>query len=298
MIVRSQPNLRDVLFAVRGSILPHVWRRLLLIAGISVIAVLAARGHPGIFARISAIPFTLVGIALSVFLSFRNSACYDRWWEARKLWGSLIVTCRSIARQVGLLDEEEKRVVAMGLCGFSAGLAARLRGTNEREAIKTWCGLDIASHRPNPTNDALNETGRHFLTLAAQNKISWDLYAVLERQLTQLSIVQGGCERIAATPVPFSYSLLLNRTAVIFCLMLPFALAGSLDWWTLVPVLLVGYTFFGLDALGHQLENPFADEPNGLPLLAMTRTVEREMLSLLGCTDLPAPVEPVDGVLR
>jgi putative membrane protein len=98
--------------------------------------------------------------------------------------------------------------------------------------------------------------------------------------------------------VPFAYSLLLHRTALIFCITLPFALAGSLDWWTLLPVLLVAYTFFGLDALGHQLEDPFGLEPNALPLYAMRRTVEREMLALLGCKEIPPPLEPRNSVLR
>jgi putative membrane protein len=110
--------------------------------------------------------------------------------------------------------------------------------------------------------------------------------------------VQGGCERIALTPVPFAYSLLLHRTALVFCLTLPFALAGSLDWWTLLPVLLVAYTFFGLDALGHQLEDPFGVEPNALPLDAMQRPVERELLSLLGYQELPDPIKPHRNVLR
>lgn len=85
---------------------------------------------------------------------------------------------------------------------------------------------------------------------------------------------------------------------MIFCITLPFALAGSLDWWTLLPVLLVAYTFFGLDALGHQLEDPFGLEPNALPLYAMRRTVEREMLALLGCKEIPPPLEPRNSVLR
>jgi putative membrane protein len=79
--------------------------------------------------------------------------------------------------------------------------------------------------------------------------------------------------------------------------MLPFALAGSLDWWTLLPVLLTAYTFFGLDALGHELEDPFGVEPNCLPLYAMKRTIERDMLSLLGEEDLPPPLEPHKSVL-
>jgi ion channel-forming bestrophin family protein len=110
--------------------------------------------------------------------------------------------------------------------------------------------------------------------------------------------VQGGCERIASTPGPFAYSLLLHRTALIFCVTLPFALAGSLGWWTLLPVLLVAYTFFGLDALGHQLEDPFGLEPNALPLDAMRRMIERELLALLGERDLPPPIEPHENVLK
>lgn len=74
MIVRSQPSFQDIIFTVHGSILPRIARRLAAIAIVSVIAILAAQAHPGIFARISTIPFTLIGIALSIFMSFRNNA--------------------------------------------------------------------------------------------------------------------------------------------------------------------------------------------------------------------------------
>lgn len=296
MITKRQPTFNDIVFAINGSILPRISRRLFTIAVVSIIAVLASSEHPGIFAKMSFIPFTLIGIALSVFMSFRNNACYARWWEGRELWGELIVACRSLARQVGLLGKDEREHVVRSLCAFTAGLAARLRGANEEAAISLW--LPVAKlGRPNPTNDVLQGLGRYLLDLQQQKKIDSILYSVLEVQLSQLAHVQGGCERILSTPVPFSYSLLLHRTALVFCLTLPFALAGSLGWWTLVPVLLVAYTFFGLDALGHQLEDPFSLEPNALPLYAMRRTVEREMLAILGHTDLPSPAEPQGHVL-
>jgi putative membrane protein len=298
MIVRSQPSFKDVLLTVHGSILPRIIGRLITIALVSVAAILAAQQHPGVFARISAIPFTLIGIALSVFMSFRNNACYARWWEGRKLWGDLIIACRSFSRQISTLDQEDRRFLLRSLCGFSAGLAARLRNADEPAAIKLWCDIGSASSGPNPTNAVLDQIGRYCLTLMHNGVIGPIHYSVLEGQLTQLSMVQGGCERIASTPVPFAYSLLLHRTALIFCITLPFALAGSLDWWTLLPVLLVAYTFFGLDALGHQLEDPFGLEPNALPLYAMRRTVEREMLALLGCKEIPPPLEPRNSVLR
>jgi putative membrane protein len=298
MIVRAQPSFKDVLFAVHGSILPRIKGRLTTIAVVSVVAILAAGEHPGIFSRISSIPFTLIGIALSVFMSFRNNACYARWWEGRKLWGDLIIACRSFARQVSSLDLEHRSCLLNGLCGFVAGLAARLRGSDEPGAIKLWCDIGPAAQGPNPTDAVLQRVGRYCLKLMQDETISPIHYSVLEGQITALSAVQAGCERIASTPVPFAYSLLLHRTALTFCLTLPFALAGSLDWWTLLPVILVAYTFFGLDALGHQLEDPFGLEPNALPLYAIRRTVEREMLALLESHEVPPPLEPRNYILR
>jgi putative membrane protein len=296
MIVKSKPTIYDVLFTINGSILPRIIPTLAGIALISAIAVLASKEHVGIFQKFSAIPFTLIGIALSVFMSFRNNACYARWWEGRKLWGDLIVACRSIGRQTALLDQADKDFLLRGLCGFSAGLVARLRNADEVAAITRW--LDRSEVLGcDGCNDVLNQMGRRCLELMRQGAITPIHYSVIERQITSLSHVQAGCERIVKTPVPFAYSLLLHRTALIFCLTLPFSLAGSLDWWTFLPVLLVAYTFFGLDALGHELEDPFSLEPNGLPLGAMQRNIERELLALLGREELPEHIESHNNVL-
>lgn len=298
MILRSKPSFKDIIFAINGSILPRIAPHLIAISLISIVAIFAAQAHPGIFARISAIPFTLIGIALSVFMSFRNNACYARWWEGRKLWGELIISCRSLARQTSALEERDRHVFLHGLCGFAAGLAARLRGEDEHAAIKAWSDISLNPNDPNPTNTVLDHIGKHCLRLTREHQIGEIQYSVLETQLATLATVQGGCERIAFTPVPFAYSLLLHRTALVFCVTLPFALAGSLDWWTLLPVLLVAYTFFGLDALGHQLEDPFGLEPNALPLEAMRRTIERELLALLGHEELPDAIKPHQNILR
>lgn len=281
MRMRRQPTMWDIAFAVKGTILPKIARHLMLIALISIIAILASLEHPGIFARFGSVPFTLIGIALSVFMSFRNNACYSRWWEARHLWGELIIACRSLARQTAALAPEDRTKIIHGLCGFTAGLTARLRRNNEADAIGLWCNIGAAAKGPNPTNAVLESVGNRCLQLVRSGKIDSIQYSVLDGQLSTLARIQGGCERILNTPVPFSYSLLLHRTAIVFCTMLPFALAGSLGWWTLLPVLIVAYTFFGLDALGHQLEEPFSLAPNALPLYSLRQIVEREMTSIL-----------------
>ena len=164
--MRRQPTLWDVAFAVRGTILPRIALHLLLISIVTAGAVLASTEHPGIFARFSGVPFTLIGIALSVFMSFRNNACYSRWWEARHLWGDLVIACRSIARQTSLLDPNSRAQILRGLCGFSAGLYSRLRRADEAHAIAPWWDIGKASQGPNPTDAVLQGIG---LKLAKQS---------------------------------------------------------------------------------------------------------------------------------
>jgi ion channel-forming bestrophin family protein len=297
MIVRDKPRFWDILFALRGSIVPRIAPHMAVMGVVSVLAVLLVRWRPEVFAQLGAMPFTLIGIALSIFMSFRNNACYDRWWEARKLWGQLIIETRSFARQTIDLDVARREPLLLGLCGFAHGLAARLRDQDEVSRMKPWAGENIAAAGPNPTDGVLREIGRQCAQLTSTGTISDIRYSVLEQRLSVLSAVQAGCERIKATPLPFAYTLLLHRTAYLFCVLLPFALAGALGWWTPLLVITICYTFFGLDALGDELEDPFGQEVNDLPLDAMVRVIERELLDALGRTDLPPLLEPVDHLL-
>ena len=288
MIVRSRPGPLEILFALNGSILPRIVGRLALTAAITVAAVLLHHKRPDLPVHLAAAPFALIGLALSIFMNFRNNACYDRWWEARKLWGELVIAVRSFMRQTALLPEDRRTPMLNGIGAFVFGLAARLRDRDEAGEIARWTALDPA---PNAVDVALMSVGRQCAELLRDGLIDPIRYSVLELRLTEMSHVLAGCERIKTTPLPFAYALLLHRTAHAFCLMLPFALAPALGWWTMAVSLLVAYTFFGLDALGDELEDPFGDDPNDLPLDAMSRMLERELRHAQGQTDLP-PVWP------
>ena len=164
-------------------------------------------------------------------MSFRNNACYSRWWEARHLWGDSVIACRSIAVQTSLLDPNSRAQILRGLCGFSAGLYSRLRRADEAHAIAPWWDIGKASQGPNPTDAVLRGIGLKLAHLAHEGRIDSIQYSVMDKQLANLARIRG-CERILNTPIPFSYSLLLHRTAIVFCTTLPFALAGTLGWWT------------------------------------------------------------------
>lgn len=299
MIIRPRPHGWQLLYILRGSIVPAVAPKVLaiLVLAIVVSAVVELGRPPGI-ERVSVVPFTLLGIALSIFLSFRNSACHERWWEGRRLWGQLVVESRSLARQLQALlaeDSVRRRRVAHLLVAFAGALCARLRGNDQALAAVPW--LDEAqrgqlAERSNVPDALLALMALELSAAMREGRLQPILYAQFEERLHALSAIQAGCERILATPLPFAYTLLLHRCAWMFCVLLPFGLAASLGWATPVLSAVLAYAFFGLDQLGEEMEEPFGTEPNDLPLDALVRTIEIDQLDALGVQPLPEPLLP------
>lgn len=297
MIVRPRPNSLELLFILRGSILPHITSRLLVIIGFACVLLWLQRHGSIALPDIPLAPFSFLGLALSVFLGFRNNACYDRWWEARKQWGDLIVQARSFARESHALLAPSARQEAMvrSIIGFAHVLAARLRGNDEKAAAAPWLSAETAaalSGKQNVPDSLLRELHKELVTCLRQGELSDILYEGLSARLHAMGSIQTACERIRNTPTPFAYSLLLHRTAWLFCLLLPFGLVSVIGLMTPVVVAITAYTFFGLDALGDELEEPFGLTDNDLPLNAMVRTVEIDLLESLGVSDLPPPLLP------
>ena len=290
--------MRDTLLAIRGSTAQRIVLPCGLLTLLACGAVYWAQLLPEALSRLGIAPFTLIGIAISLFLGFRNSACYARWWEGRQQWGRMIVDVRSFIRETATLRFDRRARMLGCLCGFVHALRARLRGEDELAAAQPWLD-DITSlqNAPNITDAVLRLVGEDCALLADQHVISEWRYTVLEARLKGLSAVQAACERIRNTPLPFAYTLLIHRTTYLFCCLLPFGLAAQLSWATPPLVAIVSYTFFGLDALADELEDPFGQEENDLPLNALTRMVEREILAALGSSELPEPLSAVDFVL-
>lgn len=305
MIVRPRPSALGLFFILRGSVIPTIAGKIIAIMLLScVVAWLHYRGWfvPG---HLGAVPFSLFGLALSVFLSFRNNVCYDRWWEARRQWGDLIVQSRAMARELGALlgashPARHERMVRR-LIGFPYALAARLRGQDPLVAVRPWVDAGEAAalaERRNVPDALLAASGADLAACLREGLLSDIVYQGLQQSLGICGLVQSACERIQQTPTPFAYSLLLHRTAWLFCLLLPFGLVGTLGMLTPLAVVIVAYTFFGLDALGDELEDPFGLAENDLPLFAMARMVEIDLLDGLGVRPLPEPLQPRDYVLH
>ncbi|SLJ84770.1 bestrophin family protein [Psychrobacter sp. DAB_AL43B] len=308
MIVRQTPNAFKILFTLRGSVIPHIYPQVLLITLLSALISAVQHGIPSSFESYSTAPFTLLGIALSLFLGFRNNASYQRWWEARGLWGQLVFDARSLTRQLlSFIDEETEigrdtqRCMIHLTIAFTHALRHRLRGTAPWQDVERFVEPEyhISMRQAGNLPEYLLRLMGKKLGYSRRHQLSSDLMIQnMDERLTSMTIVLAACERIQNTPLPFAYILLVHRTTYLYCFMLPFGLATSLGWVTPLVCGVIAYTFFGLDALSEEITDPFGVAPNHLPLTTLSRTIEINLLEALGETDLPTDIAPQDGCLQ
>ncbi|MBW4038813.1 MAG: bestrophin [Acidobacteria bacterium] len=301
MIVHPRPRLWELFGIWRLSVISRIAPQIALVIAISIAVVAAWHHWPHSFAAFSVAPFTLLGIALSIFLGFRNNSCYDRWWEARRQLGGLIGELRSLARLTLALpggDRSRRQRAVRRIIAWEYSLMAHLRGQSMPPEVALYAAATAPPHLRDTPEWLLAQLAADYATMLADHEFGEPIFQTLDLRLTSMSLVQVACERIRSTPTPFAYTLLLHRTAYAFCLLLPFGLVGTLDYATPLFSAIVAYAFFGLDALGDEMEEPFADWPNALPLSAMARTTEISLLEALGELNLPPPAEPVDHILR
>lgn len=308
MIVRHRPNAFKMLFTLHGSIIPKIFPQILLITLLSTLISTIQHWYPRSFASFGSAPFTLLGIALSLFLGFRNNASYQRWWEGRTLWGQLVVDTRSLARQaISFIDEttdrgkiSQRRIIELSIA-FTHALRHRLRDTEPWQDIDRW----VASEHHQALHEATNVPeyllrllGKELGCIRQKRLVSEHMLQNMDERVTSMTLVLSACERIHYTPLPFAYTLLVHRTTYLYCFMLPFGLASSLGWAMPLISAVIAYTFFGLDTLSEELEDPFGLAANQLPLTTLSRTIEINLLEALGESELPPAITPKDGYLQ
>lgn len=193
MIVRPRPNLLSLMFTLRGSIVPLIAPRLLVVAAIAVALTVLHAYRPGLLPDISVTPFPLVGLALSIFLGFRNNACYDRWWEARKLWGQLLTETRGLARETAaLLPADQARLAQRRTIAFTHALRTQLRNGDIAAAIAPWLSPEDAAANArsiNPSEAILRDIAGAFADCLRAGHIDSIGFSVLNARVAALGHV-------------------------------------------------------------------------------------------------------------
>ena len=265
------------------------------------------------------LPFAVVAMlstALAIFLAFRNNSAYDRWWEARKIWGGIVNSSRTFGRQVmslTSLSEEpnesvaafQKEVIYRHIAWINA-LRLQLRKENTWDEIKPLLGSDEFDWLMDRQNHATQLVQKQGMRLADGRKRGLVVEAryleVFDETLTSLYDLQGKAERIKNTPLPRQYDYFPRVFLFLFVTLLPSGMITELEKvgsaWMVIPLAtVVSYVFYVLMRVGEFNEDPFEGRFSDTPMTALCRTIEIDMREQLGEIDLPPKLEPVDGIL-
>ncbi len=295
-----------LLFQVRGSALPKIRGRLLAVFAVAVAVTAVSELLGRLTTDLTAVPFTLISLALGVFLGFRNNTSYDRYWEGRKLWGRLVNDARSFARITLTLIAEDavtpgsaagadlrglQKALIYRMIAFAHALRLSLRNeVSDGSALAPFLDPEELAQLRTQRNAPMFIAQRlSTLVVEARRRMLLhrrDLH-LFENLISDVVDVQGGCERIRSTPIPWSYTVLMHTIVAAYCFALPFGLVATTHLLTPIVVVLIAYAFLGLDAVGDELEQPFGLEDNDLPLEAISRTIEVNLRQALGETELP-----------
>lgn len=277
------------LFSVQGSVIPAVLPRTLVCAVFALlIYVLHRRG----WAVSSPILGSLVpSLVLGLLLVFRTNTSYERFWEGRKLWGNVVNLTRNLARQMWVSIQEKypadhgAKVDAIRLLpAFAVAMKLHLRDEAPNSELlgliseEQFAKLQTIN---NPPLEIVFWIADYLQTQQVQHKLHpYQLTACLEA-LDGLVDALGGCERILKTPMPLAYSIHLKQLLMLYCLALPFQMVDSVGWGTPLLVALISFTVFGIEAIGIEIENPFGDDPNDLPLDTICQTMQQNIHDLI-----------------
>ena len=294
MIVRAAPNARQIV--------QDVWKTLSLLFVWDVIVTVTYYVFPF---RAPGLPLTLFGSALALFLGFRSNSAYQRWWEGRGLWGLMINASRNLARAArNFMPDPEasdmKRRIVLRQIAYVNALRCQLRRQKpDGEVLRLLPRgeADLALARTNVANGILDGTGRRIDEARRNGWIDTIQQAQMEAVLVDIANAQGGMERLKNTPLPHQYRFLPTLFTHVFCVLLPLGLVETLGFATPLGSTVAGLMFLAVLAIGDDLVDPFANTVHDLPLNAMCRTIEIDLLQTIG-DEAPPPITPdADGVL-
>jgi putative membrane protein len=243
------------------------------------------------------LPVPLIGSALALFMGFRGTSAYARWWEARTLWGSVTNNCRSFGRQVGtLLGDRHDLMYAIAAYPHALRMAlGKLDASDDINRLLPPATREAIAGYRNQPNAILYQIGLGVAEEVRKKNIDGAVHGQIDRILSDLANAQGGLERIRNTPLPMQFSVLPRVLVNIFCIVLPLSMVQTLEWITPLGSSLVGCLFLVLDKSASDLQEPFANTPHALPMATMARAIEIDVLQPTGDAIAPA-LQAINGV--
>ena len=231
----------------------------------------------------------LLGFAISMLLVFRTNTAYDRWWEGRKLWGSLVNTSRNFAMKLEVMlpdDETEQRsffrkiipAYAYALHNHLHKEQTRVELFEEEEHKQLFNEIDHAKHVPNQVALLMY---RHIQQLYAEKKITGEQLLFLNTEIQSFTDICGACERIKNTPIPFSYSVFIKKFIFFYIMTLPVGYVFQLGFYVVPVVAFVLYVLASLELIAEEIEDPFGGDENDVPTGLLAKNIHRTVSEII-----------------
>ncbi|OCQ92151.1 hypothetical protein BCD67_19585 [Oscillatoriales cyanobacterium USR001] len=276
-------------FRLQGSVVPSILPLVILSGGFGVfISLLYSMGVPVAFPFLSAI---VPSIVLGLLLVFRTNTAYERYWEGRKCWGTLVISTRNLSRQMWISIQApemqnviEKKSAIRLLIAFAVAMKLHLREeemTSELEVLISPSQYETLKSMNNLPLQIAFWIGDYLNQQYDRNCL--DVYQLTAMHQLINNIVEGlaGCERILKTPMPLAYAIHLKQLLLLYCLALPFQMVKDLGWVTGLIVALISFALFGIEQIGLEIENPFGRDANDLPLDTICNAIQRNIEDLI-----------------
>lgn len=240
-----------------------------------------------LYAKNITIIHSLLGFAISMLLVFRTNTAYDRWWEGRKLWGSLVNNSRNLALKINSLlpndDEKNRSFFKKIIPLFAYELKNHLQNEKTRLALDAAphteiSGFDSSKHIPNQIV-ALLYNKVHLLK-RDQQLSDFDVLFI-NQELQSFMDICGACERIKNTPIPYSYSAFIKKFIFLYIITLPLGFALTLGYFTIPATLFISYVLTSLELIAEEIEDPFGNDDNDLPMEKIANTIQKNIQDIL-----------------
>lgn len=227
------------------------------------------------------------GFIISMVLVFRINTAYDRWWEGRKLWGSLINTTRNLAMKlnsfVPVEDKATRAELHALISNFPFALKEHLRNNPVVEDIKFCSSLKEedymkASHKPNFIAKQLMS---YTLSVCKKSGQTENDFLIVSQNLNDLTDICGGCERIKNTPIPYSYSLFIKKIIFLYVITMPVSFGLTIGYWSIPIVMIMFYAFASLELISEEIEDPFGTDSNDLPTDEISVKIKESVREIL-----------------
>lgn len=226
---------------------------------------------------------TLLGFAISMLLVFRTNTAYDRWWEGRKLWGSLVNNSRNLAIKLATMLDVEDTATRMFFRKSIPLYAQALKRHLQAESTRTMldekehpelANMDHNKHLPNQIAGAMF---KRINELYKAGKLTGDQLIVLNNELSSFTDICGACERIKNTPIPYSYSAFIKKFIFVYIITLPLGYAVILGYYVAPIVAFIFYVLASLELVAEEIEDPFGTDSNDLPMQKMADNIQKHV---------------------